>query len=240
MEFPVPAELAPTGKLRAGINFGNTVLVRMDPRAEAAGIAVDLSRELARRANLPLELVTFATAGSMAAAVRQGAWDVSFLAAEPERAQEIIFSPPYLEIDTTCLVFAGSSLQDIADIDRPGIRVVVSTGSAYDLFLSRTLRQAELVRAPSPSAAARLFLAGEFEALAGIRPMLEDIVRGEKVTRVLKGRFSTVRQAVGVPGGRNFAAAYVRKFVEEIKASPLLADIIARNGVSGVSIATET
>src|SRR5688572_27074672 len=168
------SELAPTGKLRAGINFGNTVMVRKDAAGAAAGIAVDIANELARRSNLPLALVTFDSAGTMSNAVKTVAWDVAFLASEPERAHEIRFSDPYLEIDTTCIVRNDSALRDVSETDRAGVQIVVSAGSAYDLYLSRTLRNAELVRAPSPSASAELFFASEFEALAGIRPMLED------------------------------------------------------------------
>jgi polar amino acid transport system substrate-binding protein len=229
-------ELAPTGKLRAGINFGNKFLVHRNASGAAAGIAVDLANELARRLSLPLLLVTYETAGKMADGAKENAWDIAFLAAEPERADEINFTEAYLEIDTTCLVRKDSPLTHVSDLDRAGIRIAVSARSAYDLFLSRTLRHAELVRAASPSASTEIFTTGKADALAGIRPMLEDILRLHAGMRLLEGRYGVVQQAIGSPCGRRAAAAYLQGFVEEIKRSGVLAQILGRYSVEGVSI----
>jgi polar amino acid transport system substrate-binding protein len=227
-------ELTPTGKLRVGINFGNTVLVKKDSNGDPAGIAVDLARELARRLGVPLELITYEAAGRMAAGAETGDWDVAFLAADPDRAGQIIFTSPYLEIDTTYLVPAGSPLQTIADVDRDGIRVVASEKSAYDLFLTRNLKHARLVRAPNPISSVELFFRERLDALAGIRPMLLDIARNHPGTRILDGRFTTVQQAVGTPQGRNAAATYLAEFVENIKSSGFVQKTIQKNGVAGV------
>jgi polar amino acid transport system substrate-binding protein len=163
----VRSELAPTGTLRAGINHGNVLLASRNPASgEVLGIAVDLARELARRAALPLAVVPYESAGTMADAGASGAWDVAVLGAEPERASRIAFSPPYLEIEATYLVPAGSPIRSIADVDRDGVRVAVSAKSAYDLLLGRTLRHARLVRVSGVEPSFELFVADKLDALA--------------------------------------------------------------------------
>ena len=161
------SDLAPTGKLRVGINYGNFLLVAKDPASgEPRGIAVDLARELGRRAGLPVEFVAYTAAGRMAEAVKTGAWDVAFLGAEPERENDITFTAAYLEIEATYLVPAGSPLRTIVDVDREGVRIAVSAGSAYDLFLSRTLQRARLMRVQGIDASFELFVADKLEVLA--------------------------------------------------------------------------
>jgi polar amino acid transport system substrate-binding protein len=231
------SELAPMGKLRVGINFGNALLANKDALGTPGGIAVDLARELTRRVGLPMELVSYETAGRMADGAKAGAWDVAFLAADPARAEEITFTAPYLEIDTTCLVPAGSPLQTLADVDREGVRIAVSDKSAYDLFLTRNLKHARLVRAPGVNASVDVFFADKLDALAGLKPLLIEVAASQPGTLVLDGRFSAVQQAVGIPKGRDAAAEYVRRFVEDIKASGLVANIIKKNAIRGVSVA---
>jgi polar amino acid transport system substrate-binding protein len=231
------ADLAPTGILRVGINFGNALLAAKDPSGEPTGIAVSLARELGRRAGVPLEIVGYESAGRMAAAVTSGAWDVAFLAADPDRATDITFTAPYLEIDTTYLVPAGSPLRTLQDVDREGVRIAVSDKSAYDLFLTRELIHAELVRAPSPDASVDLFFARRLDALAALRPVLVDLAERNPGARVLDGRFTVVTQAVGTPSGRAAAARYLRAFVEDAKASGLVQQTIVSSGIRGVSVA---
>jgi polar amino acid transport system substrate-binding protein len=233
------SELTPTGKLRVGINFGNTVLANKDVNGDPAGIAVDLARELAQRLSIPVEFITYDSAGRMAAGAPAGAWDVAFLAADPDRAHEIIFTAPYLEIETTYLAPAGSPLRTVADVDREGIRIAVSYKSAYDLFLTRNLKRARLVRAPDPGSSVEIFFMQKLEALAGIRPMLAQVARNHPGTLVLDGRFTAVQQAVATPQGRDAAATFLREFVEDIKASGFVAKTIEKNGMLGVS-AVET
>jgi polar amino acid transport system substrate-binding protein len=223
--------------MRVGINFGNTVLAKRDVNGDPAGIAVDLANELARRLGVSIEFVTYDAAGRMAAGAQTGAWDVAFLAADPDRANQIIFTAPYLEIDTTYLVPGGSSLRTVADVDGAGVRIAVSNKSAYDLFLTRNIKHARLVRAPDPSSSVELFFAQGLDALAGIRPMLADIARKHPGSRVLDGRFMAVQQAVGTPHGRDAAAAYLREFAEDIKISGFVAKTIEKNGILGVSAA---
>jgi polar amino acid transport system substrate-binding protein len=231
-------ELAPTGKLRVGINYGNPVLATRDPASdELRGVAVDLARELGRRVDLPVELVGFDAAGKMFEAVRAGAWDVAFLAIDPGRADEIDFTAAYIEIEGTYLVPAGSPFHAIEEIDRDKMRVGISAKSAYDLFLSRTMQRAELVRASGPDAAFELLMTGQVDVLAGVRQHL--VANSVKLpgSRVFADRFMAIEQALGIPKGRAEAARYLREFIEEVKASGLVARAIERAGVSGVAVA---
>jgi len=234
----VRSDLAPTGKLRAGINFGNTLLASKDPATgNPQGIAVDLAKELGRRMSVPVEIVSYDAAGKLADGAKAGAWDVAFLGAEPERANEIAFSTPYLEIEATYLVPAGSPLRAIADVDREGVRVAISEKSAYDLFLTRNLKSARLMRAPGADASVTLFTAQKMEALAGLKPAL--LAAAEKIpgSRVLEGRFTVVQQAVGTPKARGAGAKYLREFVEDVKASGFVGRAIEKNGIRGVVVA---
>lgn len=237
----VRSDLALTGKLRVGINFGNTLLTAKDPASgEARGIAVDLARELGRRLGVTIEIVPFDSAGKMADAVKSGVWDVAFLAIEAERAAAIAFSAAYLEIESTYLVSAGSPLRTIADVDREGIRIAVSAKGGNDLFLSRTLKRAQLVRVPGSRAAFKLFVADKLEAYAGLKPELVRYSNTLPGSRVLDGRYTVVQQAVGTPKGHEAGAKYLREFVEDVKASGLVAQFIEKNGVRGLTVAPAT
>jgi len=232
------SDLAPTGKLRVGTNFGNVLLTGKNPLSgEARGIAVDLARELGRRLAVPVEFVGYDSAGKLADSVKTGAWDVAFLGAEPQRAHEITFTAAYLEIEATYLVPAGSPLRTIADVDREGVRVAVPAKSAYDLYLSRTLQRARLIRAQGANAAFDLFVTGKMEALAGLKARLVQDAQKLPGSRLLDGRFTAVQQSIGTPKGRDAGAKYLREFVEDVKASGLVAQAIEKNGVRGVSVA---
>jgi polar amino acid transport system substrate-binding protein len=232
------ADLAPTGKMRVGINFQNALRTRKDPATgEAGGIALDLARELGRGLGVPVEIIPYETAARLADAVRSGEWDVAFLATDPKRAGAITFTEPYLEIETTYLVPAGSRFRNVADVDREGVRIAVGAKGGPDLALSRTLKHAQLVRAPTVAAARNLFVAEKLDALAGLRPSLVTHAREIPGSRVLEGRFSVVGQAVGTPKGRDAGAKYLIEFVEHIKASGLVAQTIEKNGLSGVTVA---
>jgi len=242
MRTPIPAaarsELAPTGTLRVGLNQGNFLVVTKDPASgEFRGIAVDLARELGRRTDLPIEFIAYASAGRMAEAVKTGAWDVAFLGAEPERRNEILFTPAYLEIEATYLVPAGSPIRAIAEVDRDAVRIAVASKSAYDLFLSRTLQRARLVRAEGIDASFKLFVADKLEALAGLRPRLVTDAQALPGSRILEGRFTAIQQAIGTPRGRDAGATYLRDFIEDVKASGLVAQAMEKHGVRGVSVA---
>jgi polar amino acid transport system substrate-binding protein len=232
------SDLAPTGKLRVGINYGNPVLASRDPASgELSGVAVDLACELARRVNLPIELVAFESAGKMFDALKADAWDVAFLAIDPGRAGEIDFTAAYVEIEGTYLVPAGSALGTLEDVDAAGVRVGVSAKSAYDLFLSRSLQRAQLVRAPDPNAAFQLIVTAKVDVVAGVKQHL--LANAEKLpgSRVLDGRFMSIEQALGIRKGRAAGAQYLREFIEEVKASGFVAEAIEKAGIRGVSVA---
>jgi polar amino acid transport system substrate-binding protein len=232
------SELAPTGKLRVGINYGNPVLATRDAKSgELRGVAVDLARELGARTGLPLQQVAYESAGQMFEGVRSGAWDVAFLAVDPGRAGEISFTAPYIEIEGTYLVPSGLPFREIADVDREGVRIAVSANSAYDLFLIRSLQHAQLVHAPDPGAAFELLVAGKADVVAGVRQAL--IANAEKLSGsgVLDGRFMAIQQALGIPKGRDAGAKYLREFIEDVKASGLVARALEKAGIRGVSVA---
>ena len=234
------AAIAPTGMLRVGINLGNFLLTAKDARTgEARGIAVDLGRELGRRLGVPVEIIGYPTPGELADAATFGAWDVGFLGAEPQRAKEIDFTAAYVEIEATYLVPPGSPLREIADVDREGVRIAIPEKSAYELYLTRTLKHAKLMRTKGGDAAFKLFVDEKLEALAGLRPRLvkdHDKLPG---SRVIYGRFTAVQQAIGIPKGRVIGAKYLREFVEDIKASGLVAQTIEKNGVRGLTVAAK-
>ena len=207
----VVTDLAPTGRLRAAINFGNPVLAQKDPATgEPCGISVDLAR---------------------------GAWDVAFLAIEPARAAQIAFTAPYVVIEGTYLVPVGSPLRTIADVDRDGVRIAVGNKSAYDLFLSRTLKHAQLVRAPTSPAAVELFVKEKLDAAAGVKQPLAEFVRANPNVRVMDGRFMAIEQAMGTPRGLDAGARYLREFVEEMKASGFVARALERSGQGDAAVA---
>ena len=231
------AALAPTGTLRVGINYGNPVLAKRDlASGELSGVAVELARELARHLEISLSLVGFESAGKMFEAIKSDAWDVAFLAIDAARANEIDFTPPYLEIEGTYLVPESSELASVEEVDRPGVRVGISANSAYDLFLSRTIKLAELIRAPNPDAAFQLLLDDKVDVVAGVRQHL--VANSSKLpgSRVYQGRFMAIQQALGIRKGRQAAEA-LSDFIEKAKASGLVARIIDNAGVRGVSVA---
>jgi polar amino acid transport system substrate-binding protein len=230
--------LAPAGTLRVGINYGNPVLASRDSASGALrGVAVDLARELGRRCELPVDLVGFDAAGKMFDAVKAGAWDVAFLAIDPGRAGEIDFTAAYILIEGTYLVPAGSPFHTNEDVDRAGVRIGVSANSAYDLFLRRTIKHAELVHGSGPETAFELILTGQVDVVAGVRQSL--IANAVKLpgARVFAGHFMAIEQALGIPKGRAAAARYLREFIEDVKASGLVAQAIEKAGVPGVSLA---
>jgi polar amino acid transport system substrate-binding protein len=232
------SELAPTGKLRVGLNHGNFLLVTAGSAgAEPRGVAPDVARELGRRLGVPVEFVKFDTAGTLADAVLRGAWDVAFLGAEPQRAGDIAFTAAYLEIPSTYLVPAGSPIRSIAEVDREGVRISVTEQSAYGLYLSRSVKHARLVQTKGLDASFDVFVAEKLDALAGLKPRLLMDVAKLPGARVLDGQFTAVQQAIGTPRGREAAATYLRAFVEDVKASGVVAAAIARNAVPGVSVA---
>lgn len=228
------AELAPTGVLRAGINMGNALLVTGGTAdGDPDGVSPDMARAIAARLGVPLTLVPFDSPAALGDAVDENVWDIALIGAEPQRAEKIEFTAAYVEIEATYLVPAGSPIRTIAEVDRPGVRIAVSGRSAYGLWLDRNIKHATLVRADSPVAATRQFIADNLDALAALRPAAIEDAQRIPGARVLDGQFAAVQQAVGTARARRAGAAFVRAFVEEAKASGLVASLIAKHQVEG-------
>jgi len=232
------SDLAPGGTLRAAINFGNPILATKDSATgEARGVSVDLARELARRLGVPVELVTFTTAGQVVDALKGGRVDVGFVAIDPERAADVSYTAPYVIIEGAYLVHADSPIRDNADVDRAGTRVAVGARSAYDLYLSRELKNATIVRAPSSPEVTDFFLAQRLDVAAGVKQQLEADARRLPGLRLLEGRFMVINQAMGTPRGRAAGARYLTDFVVTMKTSGFVAQALARHGIEGVTVA---
>ena len=191
---------------------------------------MDLATELGRRLQVPVELVPFESAGSVAGAARKGAWTIAFLAIDPARAVDIDYTTPYVVIEATYAVPAASALRTIADVDRPGVRIAVSTNSAYDLYLKRHIRHATLVRAPSPPESLAMFLRDRLEAAAGVRQPLVRLAAEHPGLRVMEGRFTRIEQAMCVPKGASAGAGYLQGFIAEMRAAGFVAQALHRSG----------
>ncbi len=225
------AELGSTGKLRAAINFGNPVLAHRAANGEPEGVSVDLAREAARRLDLPIELVPFNSAGNVVDAVKARQVDLAFVAIDPVRAADLEYTAPYVIIEGAYLVRNDSPLQRNEEVDRPGTRIAVGRGSAYDLYLTRELKFATLVRAPTSPAVTDLFLAQNLEVAAGVRQQLEADAKRVGGVRLLPGRFMVIEQAMGVPKGRVAAQAWLSGFIEEMKASGFVSAALLKHRI---------
>ncbi len=232
------AELIPTGALRVGVNLGNFLLVSKKADGTLHGVVPDLAQELARRlGGVPVVHVSSPGAGQVADGAKSGAWDIAFIGAEPQRAAEISFSLAYIEIPATYLVPPGSRIGSIAEVDRPGVRIATAARSAYDLFLSRSLKHAQLVRAEGIPASYDLFVKERLDVLSGLLPRLTSDVARLPGARILDGKFTAIQQAIGTPRARAAAAAFLAEFVADIKTSGLVAKLIEKHGVKGVNVA---
>lgn len=230
--------LAPQGSLRAAINYGNPILAVRDASGQPTGVSVDLARELAARLGVKLELVTFASAGQVVEALKANRVDIAFVAVDPLRGQDVLYSAPYVIIEGAYLVRQDSPIRRNEDVDRAGHRIAVGKGSAYDLHLSRELRQATLERAPTSPVVVDYFLANRLEVAAGVRQQLEADARRLPDLRLLDGRFMVINQAMGTPRVRGEAGvAYLRSFVEEMKVSGYVAQALQRHKIEGAAVA---
>jgi polar amino acid transport system substrate-binding protein len=231
-------ELAPTGTLRAAINFGNPILATRDPAGGApTGVSVDLSRELAARLGVPVQLVTYESAGKVVDAAATQSWDIAFVAIDPARSRDMLQSPPYVIIEGAYLVAENSPIRRNEDVDRSGVRIAVGKGSAYDLYLSRNLKQAQIVHAATSPKVTDLFLAEKLEVAAGVKQQLQADAKRLPGLRLLDGRFMVIQQAMATPRGRDAGAAYLRTFIEEMKASGFVARALQRHGIEGAAVA---
>ena len=233
-----PRELAPSGTLRVGINLGNPVICQRDPAGgDPKGVGPALGRELARRAGLPVEFVTYETAGLLADAVKKGEWDVAFLAIDPARAVDIGFTEAYVLIEGAYMVPEASPIRSSDEVDRAGTTIAVGLKTAYDLYLTREIRNASLVRSESSKAAIAQYLDGATNVVAGVRQPLAAAAAANPGHRVLAESFMVIRQASGVPKARAEAQAYVAEFIVEAKKSGLVDNALRESGITDVTVA---
>jgi polar amino acid transport system substrate-binding protein len=229
-------DLAPSGTLRAAINFGNGVLAQKGDGGAPRGVSVDLATELAKRLGVPVAFVPYEAAGKVFEGARAGAWDVGFMAIEPVRAAEIAFTTPYVVIEGTYMVRKESPFKDIGDVDKPGVKIAVGLGSAYDLYLTRTIEHAKILRAKTGGGTAmiELFVGDKLDVAAGVRQQLDAYANDHPEMRVMPGHFQEIAQAMGMPRvegqTREAGAKYLAAFVEEMKASGFVAEALKRSG----------
>ena len=231
------AELAPSGKLRAAINFGNPILASKDSSGQPRGVSVDLARELGKRLGVPVELVLFDAAGKAVQATKAAQVDVAFVAIDPARGADMLQTPPYVIIEGAYLVRNNSPIKSNAEVDRPGNRIAVGNASAYDLYLTREIKAATLQRAPTSPAVVDYFLAQGLEVAAGVKQQLQMDAKRLPGLRLLDGRFMVIQQAMGLPKGRDAGVKYVTAFVQEMKANGFVAAALARHGIEGAAVA---
>ena len=231
--------LAPNGRLRASINLGNPILARKDPvSGQVLGVSVDLARALAEQLGVAVELLTFDAAAKSVDAVKTGVADIGFFAVDPLRSDGIVFTAPYVQIEGAYLVRSDSALVENAQVDRNGLRVMVGRGSAYDLYLTRELKAAQLVRAPTSPAVVDAFVAANADVAAGVKQQLEADAARLGGLRLLPGRFMVIEQAMGLQAGRGEAAEKLfRDFVESAKSSGFVARSLQRHGIQGAIVA---
>jgi len=231
-------DLAPTGKVRAGINYGNFILAQKDKATgESRGVAIDLANELARRLGVPVEIVAFDSVAALGDAAPANAWDIAFLGSDPQREKIMSFTAAYIELDATYLVPAASPLKNASEADREGLRIAAPARANYELYLQRNLKQAKLLSVANNDVALELVATGKADALAGLMQGLVNMSGKLAGSRIVEGRFMAVQQSIAVPKGRDAGLAYLRGVVEDAKASGLVARAVEKTGAKGVTVA---
>lgn len=231
-------ELAPSGTLRAAINFGNPILATKDSTTgEPRGVSVDLARELGKRLGVPVELVTYPAAGKVVEGAKSKEWDIGFVAIDPKRAMDMDYTAPYVIIEGAYMVPHNSSIKNNADVDRLGTRIVVGAGSAYDLYLSREIKNAQILRAPTSPLVADVMVKESLEVAAGVKQQLEADAKRLPGLRLLDGRFMVINQAMATLKERPIGSKYLKDFIEEMKASGFVANALASHRIEGAAVA---
>ncbi len=231
-------DLAPTGKVRAGINYGNFILAQKDKATgESRGVAVDLANDLGRRLGVPVEIVAYDSVAAMGDAAPSGAWDIAFLGSDPAREKIMGFTAAYVELDATYLVPSSSILKNALEADRTGLRITAPARANYELYLQRNLKKAKLLSVANNDAALELVATGQADALAGLMQGLVNMSGKLPGSRIVEGRFMAVQQSIAVPKGRDAGLLYLRGMVEDAKASGLVARAVERTGAKGVAVA---
>ncbi|NLJ62621.1 MAG: ABC transporter substrate-binding protein [Alcaligenaceae bacterium] len=233
----VMKNLAPQGELRIALNYGNTALAQRGKDGVPLGVTADLARELARRLGVVPRFISYDAAAKVAAAVEENAWDIAFMAIDPKRAEKIDFTEAYVLIEGTYMVKDTAPWLQVEELDREGVRIAVGQGAAYDLFLSRHLQHAELVKFSTSAAAIHGFVEQGLEAVAGVRQTLQAYAAEHPGYRILDGHFTAIHQAMALPKGRDVALQYVTDFIKEMKANGFVAEALQRSGQGGATVA---
>jgi polar amino acid transport system substrate-binding protein len=232
---------APTGTLRVGINLGNPVLAGLDAATQKPkGVTIDIANEIGKRSGIPVELIPFQTAGSTVDAIKTGNIDMIFVAIDPVRGADVSYTPPYIQIEGAYMVKAPSSLKTNEEVDRPGVEIVVGKGSAYDLYLTREIKNAALLRAASSQAVIDDFMAGKGNVAAGVKQQLESDAKRYQGLRMLPGRFMVINQAIGIPKARpdyEKTTAYLSGIIADLKSSGFVAEAMKRHSIQGAKVA---
>jgi polar amino acid transport system substrate-binding protein len=232
---------APTGTLRVGINLGNPVLAGLDAATQKPkGVTIDIANEIGKRSGIPVELVPFQTAGSTVDAIKTGNIDMIFVAIDPVRGADVSYTPPYIQIEGAYMVKANSPLKANEEVDRAGVEIVVGKGSAYDLYLTREIKNAALLRAASSQAVIDDFMAGKGNVAAGVKQQLESDAKRYQGLRMLPGRFMVINQAIGIPKARpdyEKTTAYLSKIIADLKSSGFVAEAMKRHNIQGARVA---
>ena len=232
---------APTGTLRVGINLGNPVLAGLDAATQKPkGVTIDIANEIGKRSGIPVELVPFQTAGSTVDAIKTGNIDMIFVAIDPVRGADVSYTPPYIQIEGAYMVKANSPLKANEEVDRAGVEIVVGKGSAYDLYLTREIKNAALLRAASSQAVIDDFMAGKGNVAAGVKQQLESDAKRYQGLRMLPGHFMVINQAIGIPKARpdyEKTTAYLSKIITDLKSSGFVAEAMKRHNIQGAKVA---
>ena len=232
---------APTGTLRVGINLGNPVLAGIDAATQKPkGVTIDIANEIGKRSGIPVELIPFKTAGSTVDAIKAGNIDMIFVAIDPVRGADVSYTPPYIQIEGAYMVKANSPLKNNEEVDRSGVEIVVGKGSAYDLYLTREIKNAALLRAASSQAVIDDFMAGKGNVAAGVKQQLESDAKRYQDLRMLPGRFMVINQAIGIPKARSDyekTTAYLSNIITDLKSSGFVAQAMKRHNIQGAQVA---
>ena len=241
IDQPTLSSFAPTGVLRVGINLGNPVLANEDPNSKNLyGVTIDIANEIGKRISLPVQLIPFKSAGATVDAVKTGEIDLVFVAIDPVRGADISYTPAYIQIEGAYMVKASSPLKTNDEVDAAGNEIVVGKGSAYDLYLTREIKNAALLRAASSQAVIDDFMSGAGNVAAGVKQQLESDAKRYKGLRMLPGRFMVINQAIGIPKARaNYESTntYLSNVIAELKQSGFVADAMKRHNIQGAKVA---
>ncbi len=235
------SSFAPTATLRVGINLGNPILANEEPNTKRLyGVTIDIANEIGKRISLPVQLTPFKTAGATVDAVKSGEIDLVFVAIDPVRGADISYTPAYIQIEGAYMVKTDSSINRNEEVDAVGNEIVVGKGSAYDLYLSREIKDATLLRATSSQAVVDDFMSGQGNVAAGVKQQLESDAKRYEGLRMLPGRFMVINQAIGIPKARTHyegTTAYLSDVVAELKQSGFIADAMERHNIQGAKVA---